>query len=111
MGGRTAVTPDQRLARIALGLRDAGIEALVMGGHAVRYYGVDRNTIDFDFHISVGNESKLDEVLVQHTLFRRAPLVEGPSWRPKAFRRFRIGFLDDGREEWMEFWLSGPLRA
>ena len=29
-------------------LADAGIETLVMGGHAVRYYGVGRNTVDFD---------------------------------------------------------------
>jgi hypothetical protein len=32
------------MAAIVGALEEAGIDALIMGGHAVRYYGVDRNT-------------------------------------------------------------------
>jgi hypothetical protein len=35
--------------------------------------------------------------------------LEGPSWRPQSFRRFQIGRLPDGREEWLEFWLGNHL--
>ena len=31
------MTADQRLAQIAQSLEEAGVDALVMGGHAVRY--------------------------------------------------------------------------
>jgi hypothetical protein len=41
------MTPDQKLARSAGLLKGARTDVLVMGGHAVRYYGIDRNTIDF----------------------------------------------------------------
>jgi hypothetical protein len=35
-----------------------GIDSLVMGGHAVRYYGIDRNTIDFDLVTSIAKETE-----------------------------------------------------
>ena len=36
-------------------------------------------------------------------------MIEGPSWRPNDFRRFQIGRLPDGREEWLEFWRHNHL--
>jgi hypothetical protein len=42
------MNPDIRLAEIVAALEGAGVRCLVMGGHAVRYYGLSRNTIDFD---------------------------------------------------------------
>ena len=46
------MTADERLAQLASALRRAEIRFLIMGGHAVRYYGVNRDTLGFDFHIS-----------------------------------------------------------
>jgi hypothetical protein len=45
------VNPEVRLAEIVTAIEATGIPCLVMGGHAVRYYGLSRNTIDFDLHI------------------------------------------------------------
>ena len=42
------MTSAARLAEIITALEGANITCLVMGGHAVRYYGFNRNTIDFD---------------------------------------------------------------
>jgi hypothetical protein len=44
------MNPPARLAHIVSELRLAGIPCLVMGGHAVRYYGLERFTNDFDLH-------------------------------------------------------------
>lgn len=44
MGGLPLVTPDQELAEVVTALESVGIRCLVMGGHAVRYYGLDRMT-------------------------------------------------------------------
>ena len=41
-----------RLAEIVTALEQVGVTVLVMGGHAVRYYGIDRNTIDYDLPLS-----------------------------------------------------------
>jgi hypothetical protein len=46
------VNPAIRLAEIVHALEQVGLTVLVMGGHAVRYFGVDRNTIDYDLHLS-----------------------------------------------------------
>jgi tRNA nucleotidyltransferase/poly(A) polymerase len=53
------VTPDQKLAAIVRALIDGGVDVLVMGGHAVRYYGIDRNTIDFDLVTSLATPDEL----------------------------------------------------
>ncbi len=105
------VSGAERLADITGALEEVGIPYLVMGGHAVRYYGVDRNTIDFDLHVSLGDWSRLPELLGRAALFAGQPLPEGPSWRPTVFRRFQIGRLPDGREEWLEFWRANHLLA
>lgn len=100
---------EARLAEIVAALQGAGLACLVMGGHAVRYYGLQRNTNDYDLHLAPDRWPELPQLLQQSPLFLDRPLVEGPSWRPHAFRRFQIGRLADGREEWLEFWRSNHL--
>ncbi len=53
------MTPDQRFARSVRSLREAGIDVLDMGGHAVRYYGVDRSTFDLDLVTAVATPDEL----------------------------------------------------
>lgn len=110
MGGWPAVTTEQRLAEIARALQEeAGIDALVMGGHAVRHYGVERNTIDFDFCTGAASTDEVrSKLALSHSL---GELPEGPSWRPHDFARFELGKLADGREEWLEFWVRNHLLA
>lgn len=103
------MTPDERLAAVVSVLESAGLTCLVMGGHAVRYYGFHRYTSDFDLHLSADGWDDLVERLNRSSLATAGPLPEGPSWRPHAFRRFQIGRLDDGREEWLEFWRENHL--
>lgn len=105
------VAGPERLAAIAAALDTVGLPYLVMGGHAVRYYGVDRNTIDYDLHVSLPDWNELPNVLIRASLFADPPPVEGSSWRPHSFRRFQIGRLPDGREEWLEFWRANHLLA
>src|SRR5947209_20427458 len=82
-----------------------------MGGHAIRFYGVDRNTVDFDLHLAPDCWRDLPHKLSQTSLFVGKALIEGPTWRPNAFRRFQIGTLPSGREEWLEFWRENHLLA
>jgi hypothetical protein len=105
------VTTDERLAELFVELRGLGLPCLVMGGHAVRYYGVDRSTFDFDFHLALdaSDWARLDVLLARSPAFAHRP--EGPSWRPKIFRRFVVGTLADGREERAEFWRENHLLA
>ena len=80
-----------------------------MGGHAVRFYGLSRNTIDFDLHLAPDSWAELSPRLAGTPLFAGKLVLEGPSWRPNSFRRFLIGRLSDGREEWLEFWCENHL--
>ena len=43
------MTSTDRLLEIADALEEIGVRFLILGGHAVRYYGLERNTADFDF--------------------------------------------------------------
>jgi hypothetical protein len=107
------LTPTERLAALYVELTHRGLPCLVMGGHAVRYYGVERTTIDYDFHLALDLEAwrQLPQLL------RGPGLLEGcreeHSWRPEDFRRFAIGTLPDGRLELLECWrrnhLLGPF--
>jgi hypothetical protein len=103
------MSAEERLAAIVTALEEVGIPYLVMGGHAVRYYGVGRNTIDFDLHVALDDWEQLPDRLNRSRLGAAGPLPEGPSWRPHAFRRFQVGRLPDGREEWLEFWRTNHL--
>jgi hypothetical protein len=49
--------------------------------------------------------------LSRSPLFGGQPVAEGPSWRANAFKRFRIGALPDGRDEWLGFWCENHLLA
>jgi hypothetical protein len=103
------VNPESRLAEIVSALEGIGVPCLVMGGHAVRFYGLSRNTIDFDLHLAPDSWAELSSRLAGTPLFAGKPVLEGPSWRPLSFRRFLIGRLPDGREEWLEFWCRNHL--
>ena len=46
------MNPEQRLAAIIGALKSVGVSCLVMGGHAVRYYGLSRHTNDFDLTLA-----------------------------------------------------------
>ena len=105
------MNPAKRLAEIVSALDRLGIPVLVMGGHAARYYGIERNTVDYDLHATFVNWDGLDEILKQDPFLAGCGLREGPSWRPAAFRRFLVGRLPDGREEWLEFWRTNHLLA
>ena len=111
MGGFVVVTGELRLAEIVTELEKVGMICLVMGGHAVRYYGLCRNTNDFDLHLAPETWDELSSRVGRTSLFLGKDPVEGPSWRPRAFRRFQIGVLPDGREEWLEFWCGNHLLA
>lgn len=101
------MNPEQKLAEIVISLRGAGIDSLVMGGHAARYYGIDRNTIDYDLVTSLTSPEDLRQRLPAIDNFREAR--PAPAWRHRDFARFEIGRLPDGREEYLEFWLRNHL--
>lgn len=103
------MTAEERLAAVVSALESAGVSCLVMGGHAVRFYGLARATIDFDLHVSTDGWNELPQRILQAGLFPDNIVVEGPSWRRGSFRRFRIGSLPDGRDEWVEFWKENHL--
>jgi hypothetical protein len=104
---------ESRLAAVAGALEGLGLRALIMGGHAVCFYGVDRSTLDYDFVAALGAAewSSLGDRLSQAPLFAAAGVREGASWRPHSFRRFVIGALPDGREERLEVWRRNHLLA
>jgi hypothetical protein len=60
------VNAEERLSSIYEAIASSGIRALVMGGHAVRFYGVERTTYDFHLvhpdwenHVRSGNVSEI----------------------------------------------------
>jgi hypothetical protein len=101
------VKSEERLAQLVAELESAALEYLVMGGHAVRYYRIDRNTVEFDFVAGVRSTAEIRERLSHSQLLKAAP--DGASWRADDFTRFEIGRLPDGREEWLEFWIRNHL--
>jgi hypothetical protein len=103
------LNPETRLAQLMTTLENAGLQCLVMRGHAVRYYGVGRNTIDFDFYVSAPSMQELRATVARLGATGELVAREGPSWRPEDFARFETGRLADGREEWVEFWLHNHL--
>jgi len=105
------VNSETRLAEIVTALEAASVRCLVMGGHAVRYYGLNRNTRDFDLHVAPDCWDDLPARIAGSPLLAGKPVSEGPSWRPHSFRRFQIGRLPDGREEWLECWRENHLLA
>jgi hypothetical protein len=82
-----------------------------MGGHAVRYYGLQRFTNDFDFALAPDSCHNLPDRLSQSGLFPDTGPIEGNSWRPGDFRRFHLRSQSDGHDEWLEFWIRNHLLA
>jgi hypothetical protein len=103
------LNPEERLAAIVAALEAAGLSCLVMGGHAVRHYGLLRYTNDFDLTLAPEGWDDLADRLARSGLFPGGTPPEGNSWRPGAFRRFRIGTLASGQEEWLELWRHNHL--
>jgi hypothetical protein len=109
VGGFFTVTPDEKLAAVITALEGVGIRSLVMGGHAVRYYGLTRMTDDFDLHLASECWDDLSERMGLSDWLRTRNPIELPSWRKTTFRRFQIGTLSSGREELLEFWKENHL--
>lgn len=103
------MNPEERLAAIVTALEAAGLSCLVMGGHAVRHYGLHRYTNDFNLTVAPEGWGDLPERLARSGLFPAGAPPEGNSWRPGAFRRFQVGTLPAGQEEWLEFWRENHL--
>jgi hypothetical protein len=103
------VTPDEKLAEVVTALEGVGIRSLVMGGHAVRYYGLARMTDDFDLHLASDCWDDLSERMGRSDWLGVRNPVELPSWWKTTFRRFQIGKLPSGREELLEFWKENHL--
>jgi hypothetical protein len=72
---------EERLATIYGLIVDSGVPALVMGGHAVRFYGVSRNTFDYDVHF-VGVEWEAAGILGEDSLDSRHAVFRGPELAP-----------------------------
>lgn len=62
------MTPEERLAGIIAALEAVGISCLVMGGHAVWFYGLARNTNDFDLTVAPASWDDLANNLAWSTL-------------------------------------------
>lgn len=103
------MNPEDRLAAIVAALESVGLSCLIMGGHAVRFYGLQRFTNDFDLTLSPAGWDDLVDRLARTGLFPGGRPTEGNSWRPAYFRRFLLGNLPNGAEEWLEFWKSNHL--
>lgn len=82
---------DDRLAALYAAVRGLGLPALVMGGHAVRFYGIDRTTVDYDLHVVVDNATwgRLGDVLSRSPLLASGPVAEGPSWASGGVQALR----------------------
>jgi hypothetical protein len=100
----------EHLNQITTALDELKIPYLVMGGHAVRYYGFNRETTDHDLHIPENVGKNLSELLRQTSLFVSVTLTESITWRGENdFKRYVIGTLPDGKEELLEFWIHNHL--
>jgi hypothetical protein len=103
------VSAAARLAEVVTALEAVGLSCLVMGGHAARYYGLNRDAAGYDLHLSPDHWDRLVERLARSPLSGGGLPPEGPSGRPHDFRSFQIGALPDGREEWLELWQHNHL--
>jgi hypothetical protein len=100
----------EHLNQITTALDELKVPYLVMGGHAVRYYGFNRETTDHDLHIPENVGKNLSELLRHTSLFVSNPPTESITWRgADDFKRYVIGTLPDGKEEFLEFWIHNHL--
>ena len=71
------MNPEERLAAIGAALESVGLFCLVMGGHAVRFYGRQRHTNDFDLTLAPDGWDDLADRLARTCLFAGSGPVEG----------------------------------
>ena len=50
---------------VARRLPEAGVDYIMIGGHAVNHYGVSRATQDIDFMVATADESKVRRIMVE----------------------------------------------
>jgi hypothetical protein len=103
------MTGEQRLIEVVSALDEVQMPYLIMGGHAVRYYGFRRDTTDFDLHISAESSAHLTDLLAKTSLFVAGLPAETVTWCGEDFRRFVVGTLPDGKDELLEFWVRNHL--
>ncbi len=72
------MTADTRLAEVVAELEAVGLSCPVMGGHAVRYYGLVRNTNDVDLRVAPGQWDDLAGALGRTKLFVGQAVTEEP---------------------------------
>jgi hypothetical protein len=100
----------EHLNQITSAFDELKVPYLVMGGHAVRYYGFNRETTDHDLHIPENVGKNLSDLLSKTSLFVSATPTESITWRGENdFKRYVIGTLPDGKEELLEFWIHNHL--
>ena len=62
----------EHLSQITVALEELKIPYLVMGGHAVRYYGFNRETTDHDLHSNRCRQEASD-LLIHTSVFASDP--------------------------------------
>lgn len=67
------MNPEERLAAIVTALESVALSCLVMGGHAVRFYGLERHTNDYDLTLAPDGWDDLAGRLARSGLFPAAP--------------------------------------
>jgi hypothetical protein len=81
---------EQRLAAIVAALESVGLCCLVLGGHAVRFYGLRRHTNDFDLTLAPDGWDDLADRLARTGLFAGAGPVEGHTAKRKALEACEV---------------------
>ncbi len=82
------MTDELRLAQIVTDLESVGLACLVMGGHAVRYYGLRRDTNDFDLHLAPETWDELSTRVGRTSLFLGKDVVERTELEAARFPTF-----------------------
>jgi len=84
------MNPDQKLALLTQVIKDAGMKALVMSGHAVRYYGIDRNTSDFDMVAKKPNVNAIGRIFLYLKRFETHDCLPKPLTTTGLFERWQM---------------------
>jgi hypothetical protein len=82
------LNPEERLAAVVWTLEAAALSCLVMGGHAVRHYGLQRHTNDFDLAVAPEGWGDLPDRLAGSGLFPGAARRPGQPDRVRRRRTF-----------------------
>lgn len=82
---------------VSLRLPAAGVSAVMIGGHAVNYYGVSRATQDIDFMVAATDEDAVRRVM-QEAGFTNISLHETVMFFNRPGSPLRVDFLKVDRE-------------